>query len=140
MAITVYQPEDNSLHLTELYSLFLNEWGEVDPFAHEKEGLSIPTPVLALDSQNLVGGIAFTRFAEPGTESLGVWINALLVKPQYRRQGISQRLIREAQQLVKREGVDTLYVYTHLPSLYEPLGWECVEQHDDHYVLSKHLN
>lgn len=139
MSISLHQPQTDTPISKALHDLFVQEWGEVDPFSNEKEGLPLPTPLIALSDDDLIGGLAFTRYPAPKTDVMALWVNALLVKPDFRKQGVSKRLIEMAMQQALMLGETRLYVYTHIPYLYESIGWVIEEQNEEHFVLSYSL-
>ncbi|MGR6831526.1 GNAT family N-acetyltransferase [Aliivibrio wodanis] len=133
--ISIQSVESNSLYLTELYQWFEAEWDDVEPLASIKEGKIIPKPIVALENGKLVGGLVFTRFLSPITQELAVWINAVFVIPENRKQGISSQLINQAEKVVMEMAESELLVFTHIPVLYSNLQWKIIETHDDHFVL-----
>ena len=103
-------------------------------------GSEIPTPILAIDNhETLAGGLAFTSFSRPGSDVLAVWINALLVVPDYRRMGVATRLVGEAEVEAIRVGCAELFVRTDVPDLYRRLGWRVIETNHPDVVLVKAL-
>ncbi|MFC1236258.1 GNAT family N-acetyltransferase [Vibrio sp. F74] len=131
----------HSRFLKELATLYQLEWNDVEPFVLAKGGLPIPLPILAIEEEVLVGGLAFTRFLEPNGMSQVIWINAVLIKPQFRGCGFASRLINRATEELLKFEQSILYVYTNVPKLYFQLGWEIVAQgtDDEHVVMSKSI-
>ena len=85
-------------HLEELREVFELEWVHIDPFEGSHSGFAVPDPLLAVDDQDaLVGGLSFTSFAKPKKKELGVWVNALIVAPEYRGMGTASKLIGAAE-------------------------------------------
>jgi len=61
----------------------------VDSLEPEPASLAPPPPLVAVDDDDrLMGGIAFTTYPEPQGNQPAVWINALLVAPEFRGRGI----------------------------------------------------
>lgn len=120
-------------HLKQLRDWFVKEWTEVDNFEDTKSGLIIPAPLLVIENQKLLGGLAFTRFEVSG--NLELWINALLVAPECRGLGIGSELINAAVVEAKHLSIHELFVYTHIPKLYQKAGWLNVSDHGEHKVL-----
>ena len=95
---SITSSEFKSPHLQPLYDWFVEEWGEVDGFAAQKDGLILPAPLLALDGMRLCGGLSFTRYKNPEDETIALWINAVLVTPAHRGKGVASDLILAAGQ------------------------------------------
>ena len=110
-------------HLEKLYKWFEAEWGEIKQFAGSNIGFVVPAPLVALDGSKLIGGLAFIAHPVPGSENIGLWINALIVAPEYRKKGIGSQLIRAAEVEARKNNVEELFVYTNVPALYKLLGW-----------------
>ena len=127
-------------YLAQLREQFELEWGAIDPFEGRHPDVVIPLPLLALDDQNnLAGGLAFSSFLKPNKGELGVWINALLIEPKYRRLGIASQLIHAADVEAKGIGIMELFVYTDISDLYQKLGWHVIETAGANSVLTKVL-
>lgn len=111
------------LHLEELHKWFFAEWGEMNPLVGSNINVVVPAPLMALDSSTLIGGLAFIGHPIPDDKNIGLWINALIVAPGYRKKGIGSLLVSAAVAEAKRNNVAELFVYTHIPMLYKSLGW-----------------
>lgn len=110
------------------------EWGEADrPYVATVADL--PAPLLAVNGDSLLAGLTFTFYPKPGSETPGLWINAVIVGPAHRGAGIATGLIRAASDEAVAKGHTELFVYTDIPALYEKAGWQVVETHDRHRVL-----
>lgn len=124
--ITMFQIDEKSPHIDELVSLFSSEWSD---FKVRDLGISnpeIPMPIVVLLGERLVGGLAFSLFEEPGCLHKVVWLNAVYICRDFRRQGIARNLIQFAQTQLK-DSQFWLYAYTDVPALYEALGWSEVD-------------
>ena len=66
-------------YLVELMEMFRSEWSDLEPFTTEINGYPIPRPLLAINDGKLVGGLAFTRFPIPKSETQSLWVNAVFV-------------------------------------------------------------
>lgn len=113
------------------------EWGEVDPFDGTLDGFLVPPPILAIDGEELVAGLAFTSHSLVGSEVIGVWVNVLLVKPEYRGKGIASQLVKAAEASAENLKIEELYAYTQLPHLYLKLGWSVVHSDGESTSLKK---
>jgi len=106
----------------QLREWFIGEWGEQDAFDQLNDE-AVPAPLLAADDGDLIGGLAFSCFYKHQSEEIGLWINALLVTQERRRQGIASRLIRSAEIEAIAAGYDALFALTDIPELYLKQGW-----------------
>ena len=130
----------SSQHLDQLRGWFESEWGDIDPFEGNHEGIQVPRPILALDTQkHLAGGLAFSSANRPGSEDIAVWVNALLVAPEHRRAGLASRLVQEAHDRAADLGVQNLYVLSDVPAVYEKLAWRVIERTGADTILIKNL-
>ena len=111
-------------HLALLKDWFISEWGEVDPFDSSNEGVKTPSPVLATENGELLGGLSFCWARKPHAAELGVWINAVLISPEYRGLGLASKLVQAAESEAARKGMKELFVYSEFPKMYEKLGWQ----------------
>ena len=117
------------IHLKPLSKWVISEWGEVE------SAENVPPPLLAIDGQELRGGLMFSRFRNPDGEGVGLWVNALFVAPEHRREGIGSRLVRAAESEAVRAGERALFALTDVPTLYEKLGWQCVKASSEGTVV-----
>ena len=106
----------------QLHSLLAEEWSDLENFEAEKYGKKIPDPIVVIKNSILVGGLAFTSYKEPNTKDIVIWVNALFVIPEMRKQGIARHLIQASQKYAS-----CLYALTDIPSLYTNLGWQKVK-------------
>lgn len=120
----------------QFYAWCCEEWGKIDPQPLEL----VISPLLAVNHEVLLGGLAFRWFPRPGSTTNGLWIDAVVVDPKQRRSGLASQLIRQAEQTAYQLGESALYVFTHLPGLYLKLEWTLVDQPSDNaWVLQKTL-
>lgn len=124
-------------HLKQLREWFIAEWGQVDPFEEYKDGFIVPSPLLVIDGQQLLGGLVFTRYLIPGNKKKGLWINAIFVKPEHRGSGIGSQLIQAAEVEAASIKEKDLFVSTDVPELYQNLGWFNVDSSGEGKVLKK---
>ncbi|MDA1370932.1 MAG: GNAT family N-acetyltransferase [Proteobacteria bacterium] len=113
------------------------EWGKVDSNDHNDEDLAIPSPLLAVTDSELLGGLGFTCFSIPGVNKTGLWVNTLLVAPEYRNIGIGEKLVLAAEAEAVRSMERELFVYTDVPGLYQKLGWIIVDDKNESKVLKR---
>ncbi len=114
----------------QLHCLFEQEWPGFDAFVSDKHGIDIPSPIVAIKMQEVVGGISFTSYKEPNSNNIAIWVNALLVIPKQRKQGISKQLIGAAQNVTTH-----LYALTNVPRLYTKMGWQTVKTHGKNTIV-----
>ena len=100
----------------------------------------MPSPLIALEHEELLGGLSFTRYAKPGSEEMAVWINTVFVAPQHRGRGVAGKLIDVAEQAALALGITELFVLSSMPDLYNKHGWRYVDTVDGSTVLGKLLN
>ena len=120
----------------ELRALFEIEWEEIGPFEGSDPKVNLPSPVGAFSKETLIGGLAFTQAPSPIEDKPSTWINALFVLPEFRGLGIAHQLVTYAQSLARRQSIEHLFVYTHLPALYEELGWVALQRSQNNTVLT----
>lgn len=62
-----------------------------------------------------------------------IWLGTVFVYPQFRNRGIGSELVRFGQDLARRSGLESLYLYTpDKQGLYRRLGW--VEYEETEYL------
>ena len=127
------------VHLAQLREWFISEWAEVDPFEVSHEGLQVPSPIVITENDRLLGGLSFTWAQKPNVAEMAIWINAVLVSPEYRGMGLASQLIQAAESEAKNSGVNELFVYSEFPRLYQKLGWQVREGEGASKVLWKSL-
>lgn len=120
----------------ELMLHFSSQWQEKIP-PLDGGYANCPSPLLALKDKSLIGGLAFTFYPHPVSEIQVLWINAVLVLPQWRGQGVASELIKAAEVKAARAGSSELFVYSDVPKLYTNLGWSKVTENKKFQVLSK---
>ena len=84
--------DENSPNWVELEKLFQSEWSDflfVDTY---KSDSNLPPVLVALRNNEVIGGLAYSRFKEPHGDSEVVWSNAVFVSPDWRNQGHSERI------------------------------------------------
>jgi len=85
--------------------------GRDGPAAFRRQLAAHPTTYLgAFDGDRLVGCVFGTHDARKA------WINRLAVDPQYRRQGIASRLVKECERRLRRQGMEIFAALVDLPN------------------------
>lgn len=129
-----------SPHLTELRDLLSKEWTEFAPFEKLDNGQLVPAPLLVIESNRLIGGLAFSRYKHPNDERLGLWVNAVLILPAYRGNGLASQLIAKASESAKQLNESQLFAYTEVPELYIKQGWEIIKTDGNNNVMQKTID
>lgn len=118
----------------ELYQLFQKEWPDFPPLDTAKQ--AVPKPLVALTSSGaLAGGLAFVEAKAPLSEERAIWINGVLVAPEYRRRGLASQLISTAEASALQLGISRLYALTELPVLYCKLNWSILSSHGIDFIM-----
>ncbi|ENM5740384.1 GNAT family N-acetyltransferase [Vibrio mimicus] len=130
--------DENSPSWFALEKLFQSEWSDFLFADTYKNGAELPPVLVALNGNEVIGGLAYSRFKEPHKESEVIWFNAVFVSPEYRGQGIASELINRGVNQVSETQQNRLYAYTNVSPLYKSLGWSVVdiESKPNHSVMS----
>ncbi|MGF1736340.1 GNAT family N-acetyltransferase [Photobacterium satsumensis] len=118
------QCKRDSANLNELELLIKSEWSD---FTFDGYSSGLPYPLAATSNEKIIGGVAFTLYKHPCTDNEVVWINALIVLPEYQGKGIARQLIETALLDVAKLGGNEVFAYTETPAFYQALGWSEVE-------------
>ncbi|NOH99387.1 GNAT family N-acetyltransferase [Vibrio sp. 99-70-13A1] len=129
---------ENSQYWAVLERLFQSEWSDflfVDTY---KQDAQLPPVIVALRDNQVIGGLAYSRYQEPHGNCEVIWLNAVFVSPEWRGQGVASELINLGVEQALESIQSHLYAYTHVASLYESLGWSVVdiESEPNHSVMS----
>ncbi|WP_102778393.1 GNAT family N-acetyltransferase [Vibrio owensii] len=132
---------ENSEDWVALEKLFQTEWSDFLFVATYKTESKLPPVIVALRDNQVIGGLAYSRFKEPHGDSEVIWFNAVYVSPEWRGQGIASELINRGVSQVTVATQRNLYAYANVPSLYESLGWLAVdiESEPNHKVMKVSL-
>jgi predicted N-acetyltransferase YhbS len=123
--------------LDALLALFETKWPDFESTLTNER---FPSPLLLLAAPNrLVGGLSFTTALLPDRATEAVWINAVMVLPEFQRKGFASELIDLGCATANAFGTDRLFVYTDVPNLYIKLGWQKVTSDKGGQVFSKVL-
>ncbi|MGF1841705.1 GNAT family N-acetyltransferase [Vibrio clamense] len=130
--------DENSPHWADLERLFQSEWSDFFFVDTYKPEANLPPVLVALINNEVIGGLAYSRFKEPHGSSDVIWFNAVFVSPELRGQGIASELINRGVEQVSETLQSNLYAYTNVPPLYQSLGWSVVdiESEPNHSVMS----
>lgn len=136
--IEIRVTDKNSPYLDEVERLFQSEWSDFKLSNDYNENANLPAVIVATLDNELVGGLAFSRFKEPNLEGEVIWINAVFVEPEQRGKGLAKALIQEGVAQASLFKQADLYAYTNVPQLYQDIGWREVdtESEPNHKVMS----
>ena len=137
-SFTIKPADQHPELLEELATTFKQYWGEAVPIVHSSP--HIPPTLIAVSESNWVGALSFIEAPSPHpNHDPAIWVNAVYVKPDHRRRGWAQQLIQAAEIYAAAIDTHVLFVFTHLPSLYNTLGWDIVRENEGEVVLTKQL-
>ncbi|HAS8484061.1 TPA: N-acetyltransferase [Vibrio vulnificus] len=135
--------EENSQYWIALEKLFQTEWSDflfADTYKSEDH---LPPVLVAHRDNEVIGGLAYSWYQEPHSNSEVIWVNAVFVSPKWRGQGIASELINRGVNQVSETLQNNLYAYTNIAPpniapLYKSLGWSVVniESEPNHSVVS----
>jgi N-acetylglutamate synthase-like GNAT family acetyltransferase len=90
---------------------------------------AIPTTVVALLADKLVGSASLIEHDMESRQDLSPWISTVYVHPDYRRRGIGTRLVKHLEGVAERLGFERLYLFTpDMRPFYETFGWSVLEE------------
>ena len=88
----------------------------------------IPTTYIAVENE-LMGSAAIIECDMDDRKALSPWLASVYVAPEYRRQGVGEKLVKEVMRQAREHGYKKLYLYTPDQTLfYKKFRWEVVEQ------------
>lgn len=127
--------DQNLSYVSELRNLLEDEWGPFDAFEQEKGGVYSPSPIIAIENRNLVGGLVFSVWNNPEAEGYAVWVNGVIVKQGYRGKGVASRLVNRATLVMAGCSQPTLYVKSSIDELYLKNGWRAFSKVDSETIF-----
>ncbi|HIW13260.1 MAG TPA: GNAT family N-acetyltransferase [Candidatus Salinicoccus stercoripullorum] len=103
-----------------------------------------PITMIALKGGKCVGTVSIYRNDLPERPAYQPWLAALYVLPDFRGQGVADRLVRDMLNHLSGLGYETIYAKTETQSRYDyymQKGWELLETVDvdgrDNYIFRK---
>ena len=103
-----------------------------------------PITMIALKGGKCVGTVSIYRNDLPERPAYQPWLAALYVLPDFRGQGVADRLVRDMLNHLSGLGYETIYAKTQTQSRYDyymQKGWELLETVDvdgrDNYIFRK---
>lgn len=134
--ISIVETEYSSPYLPKLETWFAEEWGAGDFFRITRNGAPIPPPLIALENDKLCGGLSFTRYKNPKSDYIALWVNAVFVPTEFRGKAIANKLVLAAVKLAAEQNEQQLFARTNVPQLYVKAGWEIIgNDGDDKLVM-----
>ena len=89
---------------------------------------SIPTTVIALVNDEMVGSACLVESDMPSRRDLSPWVGSVYVRPEYRRHGIGTQLMQYIENIARKLGIERLYLFTpNMSPFYETIGWVVLE-------------
>jgi len=67
------------------------------------------------------------------------FVSAVYVAPDYRHQGLSLRLVQQAEKAAEESDIDGLYIVTRHVGLYEHLNYALVDRREDQFGRLNHV-
>ncbi|ELP9501638.1 GNAT family N-acetyltransferase [Vibrio alginolyticus] len=130
--------KENSQYWIALEKLFQTEWSDflfADTYKSENY---LPPVLVAVRNNEVIGGLAYSRYQEPYGNTEVIWLNAVFVSPEWRGQGIASELINRGVNQVSELNQNNIYAYTNVAQLYKSLGWSVVDidSEPNHSVVS----
>lgn len=123
MTIKIIDSEFTSPHLPLLHQWFEDEWGGDSFFITTRFEHVIPAPLMAIHNEQLIGGLAFTRYKSPLDEQVALWVNAIWMLPEWRGKAAASDLIKTAVGTAQSMGQRHIFALTDIPKLYIKNGW-----------------
>ncbi len=115
-----------TLHVAEWRHLYLG-WDEATvlaEFAVQHSDGCLPTTLIAVEDQVLVGSVSLILDDLPGWEHLNPWLASFYVLPEFRGRGSGELLLRAAEETLRAQGIATAYLFTETRAPYfAARGW-----------------
>lgn len=87
---------------------------------------TIPQWYMMIHESEIIGGLGIIENDFHNRKDLSPDICALYVEKEFRSQGIAEKLLQEACDDMKMQGIHRLYLVTDHTHLYERYGWEFI--------------
>jgi len=109
-----------------LYSHWTYEICRDELAEHASRNSGLPTTLLALDGEELLGSVSLVFEDAPELQEHGSpWLASLYVRPEARGRGLGAGLARAAVARAAQEGVQELFLFTpEHREFYARLGWK----------------
>ena len=107
-------------------------WGRKEAlreYAAQHTDGALPLSLVAMEKAELLGAVSLISEDLPGFEPWNPWLASLFVLPQHRGRGVAAFLVREAEKMLRQNGIRTAYLFTEsAQGLFFKLGWQPVEE------------
>ncbi|GGF63628.1 N-acetyltransferase [Paenibacillus albidus] len=118
----------------EAIGYFWRQWGEASNKQFYRDCMErscdtpsdIPRFYVALEGTSIIGGYALLRSDLNSRQDLFPWLACLYVNPEYRGQGLGQKLQEHAIREAKLKGYQKLYLCTDHTGYYERNQWKYI--------------
>lgn len=96
----------------------------IEEFASHDGGLKIPTTLLALDGERLLGSVSLLENDHDDIRAYSPWLASLYVREDQRGRGLGSTLVRRCEDMARQLGIERLYLYTAgQEAFYRKIGW-----------------
>ena len=98
-------------------------------FAAELQPHGVPTTLIALAGEDLIGTVSLDPSDLPSRPALSPWLSSLYVAPAWRGQGVAGLLVHEIERVASALGWKELHLHTMLQQeFFARRGWRPVER------------
>lgn len=113
--------QENPKNLEEVKNLFV-----------DRSGNSLPIRLVALDAEEIIGTVSLVENDLSGRRDYTPWLASLVIKRDYRSEGIGKKSLAETKKLAKSLGYQKLYLRTeYAAEYYRKNGWTYLETTSD---------
>jgi GNAT superfamily N-acetyltransferase len=117
-------------YITIIKENLWKEWGKpnnrpfMDKLLDSTLGdLLVPSTWACIVDNALAGSVSLFVNDLKSRQDLSPWVACLYVQPDYRNQGIGKTLLNLSEDVAKKAGYSSVYLFTHLKDYYENAGW-----------------
>lgn len=117
-----------------IYAEWSHEFTRVTPdawmvgFAAELQPHGVPTTLIALEGDELVGTASLDPCDLPSRPALGPWLSSLYVAPPRRGRGLASQLVRGVEAEARSQGYAALHLHTtDQTEFFARRGWRWIE-------------
>ena len=130
-------------YFDDVFESIYSEWGDNNPqywkswIKSSMRACGIPSTYVVLDDKQYLGTFSLWNCDLQSRQDLSPWLGGIVVNPNYRGQGIGLYIQEQAKEILRREGVKQVYLFTETIGFYEKTGWvfDCqIYDEKDHLV------